>query len=165
MRYTALLLSTLLLTSCAGTATNEKTAHMDDHVHIHAGAIVYNDNVQQDYSTPENMYFSPCGIATEDQVRLEDKVHLHDGIGDVVHVHASGVTWSDFLETRGIINPENPRIVYVDGNEGSLTDEIQDHQSALILLGESTLDDTKQSFISDERITEIAKSKENCGSE
>ena len=62
-------------------------------VHLHANFKVFIDGKEVDFAKPEFM--------TESKQDHSKKVHLHDLRGDVVHVHYSGVTWSDFFDSLG----------------------------------------------------------------
>src|ERR1700730_17097255 len=69
-------------------------------VHFHAGFQVYVDDKLQDFSDFKYMHEAPCTVngkpLTNNHVDEQiEKAHLHDQIGDVVHVHRLGATWSD----------------------------------------------------------------------
>lgn len=67
-----------------------KTKSLNKEVHFHAGFLVYVDGKLQDFSG--DIYMSP-NVCRKPDVRLSseeeqmEKAHLHDGVGDVVHVH------------------------------------------------------------------------------
>lgn len=66
----------------------------DDEYHVHADFhIVINDELL-DLSTDRYM--------TSATQTLHPDTHLHDGEGDVKHIHAEGVTFVDFLSSLGI---------------------------------------------------------------
>lgn len=84
-------------------------------VHYHAGFIVFQDGKKLDFSDIKYMHLAPCvqgGKETADDPSM--KAHLHDDIGDVVHVHRAGAVWQDlftnikfpidYTKTTGYIN-------------------------------------------------------------
>ena len=99
-------------------------------VHYHANFAVFEGGKQVDFSSPEFMHISPC---TENEVHSDDpneNVHLHDGIGNVVHVHADSISWKTLFETlkywdRLEKTHESSRLsdlgisIYVDGKDTS----------------------------------------------
>ncbi|MEP7167479.1 MAG: hypothetical protein ABI758_05880 [Candidatus Woesebacteria bacterium] len=70
-------------------------------VHYHANFAVIEDGKLADFSKPEFMHISPCTDTDVHSDNPKDNVHLHEGIGNVVHVHADGITWKTFFETIG----------------------------------------------------------------
>ncbi len=89
------LLSLVLLVAIANFYFQD--AGIQHETHLHAGFQVYVDGVKQDFSDYQYMEIQPCGITdygekTPEEQQLE-KAHLHDGVGDVVHVHRAGATW------------------------------------------------------------------------
>ena len=62
-------------------------------VHVHADFAVYMNGDQLDFSQTE--YQSSVGH------EKDEDVHLHDGDGKVVHRHAEGVTFAQFLKSIG----------------------------------------------------------------
>lgn len=138
--------------------------------HIHAGFIIVKDGEIIDFSGPEYMKVEPCALDSNDELTPEqeqlEKAHLHDGIGDVVHVHREHATWGDLFENAGISFDED-LITYVNGNpyDGDITNkEIESYESVVIFEGIEPLD--KQSFLEQsvtrEHIEEVEKMSEYC---
>src|SRR3989344_8557320 len=70
-----------------------------DSVHFHAAFHLYENNSLKDFGEFKYMHISKC---TEDQEHVDEdpqleKAHLHDNIGDVVHVHRNNATWGDLF--------------------------------------------------------------------
>lgn len=79
----------------------------DTDYHVHADFhIVINDELV-DLSTDKYM--------TTAEQALHPDAHLHDGEGDMKHIHAEGVTFASFLEALGIVLTSE--CVGVDGEE------------------------------------------------
>lgn len=165
----------LLLTLGAGCtpSTHEPVAH--DEVHYHAGFQIYVDDVLQDFSTLEYMEMAPCGVpGSEDEDAEAHLLDLHNGVGDVVHVHAEGVTWNDllsYLQEHQQFAPENLSVKgvmgYVNGEERmDLRDElIKPYDSAVIIIGYASgeIEDKLAVAVKQPRILEAEAQKENCG--
>ena len=139
-----------------------------EEVHYHAGFQVYKNDVLQDFSGFEFMKVEPCSIEGHEELdeaheQLE-RAHLHDAVGDVVHVHREGATWGDLFQN---INVEiNPTEVYINGElfEGNfLSGQISPYDSAVIIEGESVdFEDKLQNAVSRDRIVEVEAVSENC---
>jgi hypothetical protein len=115
------------------------------------------------------MNFSACSehekkkSAEEEQV---EKAHLHDGVGDVVHVHREGGTWADlFTNIKYPLPPDSHITVYRNGEEVSkiITQAIMPDESIIIVLGSQAGVDTS-TYISQEHIREVESKSELCGS-
>lgn len=68
-------------------------------VHYHANFAVFVDGKQVDFSRPELMHIAPCTDDTHLDTDPAENVHLHDGIGNVVHLHMAGITWKTFFDS------------------------------------------------------------------
>lgn len=141
--------------------------HNPDEIHIHASFLVFVDDEIQNYSEPKYMHLLPCGL---DNV-LEDeqimKAHLHDNIGEVVHVHRRGAVWRDLFTNMNIDIDENVK-AYIDGVETPriLDREIMAYNRVLFLIGENTQIDQKLKVVpSVERIQEVEQYSESCGAD
>lgn len=70
-------------------------------VHYHANWAMVVDGERVDLTGARYMVdVFRCSVDPTMQVP-EDRVHMHEGNQDVVHVHASGVTWGHFLANLG----------------------------------------------------------------
>ena len=88
-------------------------------VHYHAGFRVYIDGQLQDYTDPKYMDYTMCTTTKKKPTREEeqiDKAHLHDGVGDVVHVEQPDSVWGDLFENIKVKLPSDKPIVgYING--------------------------------------------------
>lgn len=134
-------------------------------VHYHAGFRVYLDNELQDFSSYQYMNFTPCSeheqkkSVEEEQI---EKAHLHDSVGDVVHVHRKGATWGDLFKNLKVEFPEGKEVVaFVDGKEiqAFMSESIEPYTSLIVSIGEQS------SSRSGERIerSHIEAKSELCG--
>jgi hypothetical protein len=83
--------------------------------HEHADFKVYINGVHYNFSQAK--YMTPDIGGGEQNCGANDTAlaHLHDMDGDVVHKHATGVTWAYFFSTLNITMSENC-IVFDDGS-------------------------------------------------
>lgn len=97
----------------------------DDHrTHYHAGFVVVLDGEVQEFSGLEHMYMRSCGIGelAEEDILPSDRVHLHNEVGDVAHIHDEGVIWLTLLQSLRVDALSDNWFVYRDGK--LLTDGI-----------------------------------------
>lgn len=67
-------------------------------LHYHAGFEIYKDGTRMDFTALEFMNVKPCADDEKsDHADTQPEVHLHDGIGDIVHVHGKVATWNDLF--------------------------------------------------------------------
>lgn len=87
--------------------------------HYHAGFVVFQNDKKLDFSDMKYMSVEPCVLNnkrdndTPEQIQIE-KAHLHDNVGNLVHVERTGPIWKDlftnihypidFTKTTGYIN-------------------------------------------------------------
>lgn len=127
----------------------------EEHVHYHAGFIVYVDGIKQDYSDYKYMNFVPCSAHDEKKSAKEEQIelaHLHDSGGDVVHVHRSGATWGDLFKNIAVDLPTNLP---------ELNRPIDPDSSIVIMVGKPIDNPEKVSI---EHIKEVEAKSELCGS-
>ena len=136
-------------------------------VHFHAGFQVYVDGKLQDYSNQKYMSLLPCGkVYADPSLEQLEKAHLHNQIGDVVHVHRNGATWQDLFTNMGVSFKKN-FVVYINGKlvTNPLHQPIHPYDRAIFLIGTH---DKIQQYLSQQvpiaHILQIEKgSIENCG--
>jgi hypothetical protein len=88
-------------------------------VHYHANWAVFVDGARLDLGAGRYMEdVFQCSLDPSHQ-RPEDRVHMHEGKQDIVHVHAAGVTWGHFLANLGFGVGED----YLDTDRGRLQNE------------------------------------------
>ena len=68
-------------------------------LHYHAGFEIYKNGTLMDFTPLEFMNVKPCADDQDETSHddLHPEVHLHDGIGNIVHVHGKEATWSDLF--------------------------------------------------------------------
>jgi hypothetical protein len=146
------------------------TGHLEntqsETVHIHAVFQVYINNELQDYAQLKYMKIEPCGVdeETEHDEQLE-KAHLHDLVGDVVHVHRSNATWGDLFKNIRVDLPE-PVTGYVDGQTVTdiMSQPIKAESRVLIISGVAEAIEEKLTALPDlEHLHEVESRSESCG--
>jgi hypothetical protein len=139
-----------------------------DEIHLHAGFQLYINDELVDFAQNKYMYFLPCGIPSTEYKNLNDRVHLHDKVGDVVHVHSAGIKWKDLFEAIEYDLPKIENVKFIkDGKEvdNIYEQEIVNNESIIIVYdGKKDVEEYVKNQVSLERIEQIARSKENCGS-
>lgn len=168
-KYLLGLLALVSIGAIIAYSANKPKETTTEEIHYHAGFQVYIDDQLQDYSSFEHMKIEPCSAEEHEELTPEEeqieKAHLHDGVGDVVHVHRSQAKWSD-LFTNINVELEDEMTAYTNGTEveNLLEKEIQPYESVVILIGENTAIEGKlASAISRDRIVEVEGMSENCG--
>lgn len=140
--------------------------------HYHAGFIVVKDNQIVDFAKPEFMSFTPCVVTgvkeeeTPEQTQIE-KAHLHDEIGDVVHVEEDNAKWGDLFTNIHYPINYSEAVAYINGKKvNDIKDQpIKHYQSAVIFIG-ANQDIQKflnQAATKQHMLDAAAKSKD-CGS-
>src|SRR3989344_1693080 len=70
------------------------------HLPYHANFAVYINGRQEQFKGPA-YYEEETACKAEAQMTPKDRVHMHDNVYDVVHVHDRAVTWGQFFENLG----------------------------------------------------------------
>ncbi|MEX0881575.1 MAG: hypothetical protein WDZ34_01735 [Candidatus Saccharimonadales bacterium] len=70
------------------------------YVHYHANFAVY-INGQQEKFKGSTYYEEETSCKAESHMTPEDRVHMHDEVYDVIHVHDYAATWGQFFENLG----------------------------------------------------------------
>lgn len=106
--------------------------------HVHADIALFLNGQRFDLSQSKYMEIAPCnaGETHEEDESLLDRVHLHDGNGNVVHVHAPNITYAQFFESLNMHLTESG---FTD-DEGHNYIEDQDHSFHFYRNGEPTAD-------------------------
>lgn len=169
-RYrTAIILSAVFFVLLAGlywyARANKAQAQSD--IHFHAAFQVYADNTLVDFTDAKYMHISPCSedeeAVSDDEEQIE-KAHLHDNVGDVVHVHRKNAKWKDLFKNISY-DIDGSVVGYINGERafGVLNKHINADDRALFLLGEyQTLDAKLEALPTIDRIRTVEQSSEGC---
>lgn len=166
-----IVLGLLLVFMTSAIIVLSQTVFKPQPIHIHAGYQVYKDEKLQNFSDFKYMHEMPCtvngkpieGAKVDEQ---QEKAHLHDQNGDVVHVHRKGATWRDlFMNIKYPINES--AVAYINGQkiENFLDREIIPYESVVIFEGKHTKDqELLKKAVTKKRIIEVENSSEYCSS-
>ncbi len=131
-------------------------------VHYHANFALYINGERSEFDN-FSYYEEIQACLPANGVRPESRVHMHDFVNHVVHVHDDGATWGHFFANLGYTLGNNTIItrdgVFVDGEDGSLTfllngqptlsvanQSIKDSDVLLINYGNETTDELQQRY-------------------
>jgi hypothetical protein len=158
------------IVGAAGFFAFNKQTPPAEKIHIHAGFQVYRDGVKQDFSDMKYMKIEPCTTkehkltAEEEQ---QERAHLHDQNGDIVHVHRKGATWGDLFKNIDYQLPKDKEVASYDGDQkidNFLSTQVQAYQSVVIVIGDqSKAAEFAKGRVTVERIKEVEKLSEKCG--
>ncbi|MBP9798034.1 hypothetical protein KBC70_02705 [Candidatus Woesebacteria bacterium] len=141
-----------------------------EEIHYHAGFEIYKDGALMEFTDLGYMDVKPCGPDDEDKPHehLEPEVHLHDGIGNIVHIHGKVAVWKDLFEKLHLDMSSASISAVIDGQPITrITDtQIKPYQRASIFIN-SPEDQKIKSAQTLEKlpidyIKEIEKKSENC---
>ena len=136
-------------------------------VHYHAGFRIYENNQLVDFSGTQYMHIKPCSKDEAHESAGNDpreRAHLHDGIGDVVHVHRADATWGDLFAGLGF-HPEGTVTYYINGQPvGDVNKRvIAAYDRLLILVGKNDrLEEKLQSVPDKAKVEEAEQKTEGC---
>ncbi len=140
-------------------------------IHYHGGFVVFKENKEIDFSDFRYMVVKPCttdkkeGKESEEDDQIE-KAHLHDQVGDVVHVEKENSKWSDlFINLKYEIDYKNTQ-AYLNGKKVTNFKDliIKPYDSLIVLIGSNDIKKALLKAVSVKHIKEAEKRSENCGS-
>ena len=131
-------------------------------VHYHANFAVYIDGQREKFENP--FYYqeiTTCSIDSDGDPA--HRVHMHDNISDLIHVHAPAVTWGNFFQNigwnvgKGYIDTSDKLLVNENGKKlnfvlnGEAIDDITtkiigDRDKLLVSYGDDSKDQLKNQF-------------------
>lgn len=112
-------------------------------VHYHAGFVVFKDDKKIDFSDFKYMRVKPCNNKKEhddtDSDIQSEKAHLHDLVGDVVHIERDGAYWRDLFSNIHFTVNYSEATAYLNGKEASgfQNQKIQPDDSLVLLIGDN----------------------------
>lgn len=166
-RYVIFLVCIIILISGATVFIHNKIT-TEKKVHYHAGFIVFQDNKKLDFSDTKYMNIPPCTLQKDDTSHEDpqiEKAHLHDNVGDVVHIERDGAVWKDlftnikfpidYSKTEGFINDKKV--------ENYQSQAIKPDDSLVVFIGSNDLAKDLQQAPTKDYIEKIAKKSTSCG--
>lgn len=94
----------------------------------------------------------------------EEKAHLHDGVGDVIHIHSDNTKWTDLFDSIGYRFPAGKAVVgYKNGKEieDILNQVVIPDESIIIAAGDAKDVDLKK-YVLLSRIQDVESKTEYC---
>lgn len=138
-------------------------------IHYHAAFLVSDGGTIVNFSGDQYMHHDPCTTgakrtltAKEEQ---EERAHLHDNVGDVVHVHRAGTVWRDLFINLNYDIPETVH-AYRNGQliDGILDQTIRPDERMLFVTGpDEQLQEHLMQLPTVENIRAIEARSETCG--
>lgn len=110
-------------------------------IHYHAGFIVFENGKKLDFSDTKYMFIKPCTLDGEEDETTEDsqleKAHLHDSVGDVVHIEEEGAVWSDLFTNIKFTVDYSKVTAFINDQKvsGLETQPISSNDSLVLFLG------------------------------
>ena len=136
--------------------------------HYHAGFVVFQNNKKLSFSDNRYMFIEPCAINSKDTdstaVIQIKKAHLHDNVGDLVHIERTGAKWQDlFTNIKFSIDYSNA-VGYINGKKtvNFQMQSIHPYDSLVIFIGKNDSKLFKQAVTKDYMI-KMAKKSTTCG--
>ena len=146
----------------------KKSPPKTEEVHYHAGFVVFKDGQKIDFSDSKYMYIKPCNVdenkKEDDKTIQMEKAHLHDGVGDVVHIEADGATWGDLFTNINYTVDYASVSAFINGSkiDGIKNTPIKSYDSLVLFEGKP--DETKlNQNVSIDRIKEVERKSIECG--
>ncbi|MCX6731104.1 MAG: hypothetical protein NTZ55_04600 [Candidatus Roizmanbacteria bacterium] len=135
--------------------------------HYHAGFLVYIDGQKQDYADTQYMYLDSCTVIDKQKnhtMETPDKVHLHNDVGDVAHVHDDTSTWALLFKNIEINFPPNePLVGYKNGEkiDNLINMPIKPYDSVIFIIGsEDGIDKTQ--YVTQAHIQDVEGKSSVC---
>lgn len=138
-------------------------------IHYHAGFVVIKNNKQVDFTNIKYMHTKPCGNNTHTHEDPEEeqieKAHLHDYVGDVVHVHRHDAMWGDLFKNLKYSIKYADVTAYINGQKISDMQHypIKAYDSLVIFIGKNDVKAGFSKAIKKSHVQEVEKKSDNCG--
>ena len=136
--------------------------------HYHAGFVIFQNNNKLGFSDNKYMFIEPCTLNKKDDASDADiqieKAHLHENVGDLVHVERTGAKWKDLFTNIHFQNDYSQTIGFINGKQQSdyQLQLIKPYDSLVVFIGKNDPKLLSQGVTKD-YITIMAKKSTTCG--
>ena len=136
--------------------------------HYHAGFVVFQNNKKLSFSDSKYMFIEPCALsqksADSTAVIQIKKAHLHDNVGDLVHIERTGAKWQDLFTNINFTIDYSSAVGYINGKKivDFQTQSIRPYDSLVIFIGKNDSKFLKQAVTKDYMI-KMEKKSTTCG--
>jgi hypothetical protein len=136
--------------------------------HYHAGFVVFQNNKKLDFSDNKYMFIEPCTandkhVDSEADIQIE-KAHLHENVGDLVHVERTGAKWEDLFTNIHFPIDYSQTTGFINGKQISNFQQqpIKPYDSLVVFIGKNDQRLLSQA-VTKEYIIKMAKKSTTCG--
>lgn len=152
-----------------GTSVLSKKLFTPQKTHYHAGFIVFQNNKNLDFSDIKYMFLEPCVLNnkiendTPGNIQIE-KAHLHDSVGNLVHIERTGAKWMDLFTNIRFPIDYTKTTGYINGKQVSSyqLQTIKPFDSLAVFIGNNDKKLLRQAVTKDYMI-KMAKKSTGCG--
>lgn len=137
-------------------------------IHYHAGFVAFENGNKLDFSDTKYMFIKPCTVEGEEDESIEDsqleKAHLHDNVGDVVHIEGEDAVWGDLFTNIKFPVDYSEVTAFINGQKVSSfeTQPIGSNDSLVLFFG--NVDEKLLSqAVTTQYIEDTAKKSTTCG--
>lgn len=137
-------------------------------IHYHAGFVVFENGRRLTFSDTKYMFIKPCTLDGEENEEIEDsqleKAHLHDNVGDVIHIEEEGAVWSDLFTNIEFYVDYSKVTAFINGQKvsGFETQSIKSNDS-LVLFIDYVDEKLLSQAVTTQYIEDTAKKSTTCG--
>ena len=137
-------------------------------VHYHAGFVVFQNNKKLNFSDNKYMFIEPCTLNKNNDDSASDtqieKAHLHENVGDLVHIERTGAIWKDLFTNINYPIDYSNATGYINGKKVAdfQLQPIQPYASLVVFIGNNNQQVLSQAVTKDYMI-KMAKKSTTCG--
>lgn len=141
-KITILRIALICILGIGGAIYTYRNSTPEEEVHYHAGVVIFQNNQKIDFSDLQYMTISPCvdeGTEQPPEDEQNEKAHLHDNVGDVIHVEAAGAIWKDLFTNINYPIDYSKATGYMNGQkvDDFSTRSIRPDESLVIFIGDN----------------------------
>lgn len=138
--------------------------------HYHAGIVVFQNNKKVEFSDNKYMFIEPCTLNENKKDDVSDmdiqieKAHLHENVGELVHIERTGAKWEDLFTNIHFAIDYSQTTGFINGKQISnyQLQSIKPYDSLVVFIGKNDPRLLSQAVTKD-YIIQMAKKSTTCG--